>query len=178
MLLTIQQKFYLDTVRKLRCLRFTQLHTLLQRQFYTSGESMVSENHMAAMFRQLCYCNYDIHAEGGYIYIANAAPDSRLLEAVDIMLELSQQSLSDFKVTQASPIVLRFSLGGEKLRLFSVASLSLAENVNTLNRQKMEQIIWIADNGVLPEGLILPPKHFFAARQEDGTHRFYGSTES
>ena len=25
------------------------------------------------------------------------------------------------------------------------------------------------------EGLTLPPKHFFAARQTDGSHRFYGS---
>lgn len=32
-------------------------------------------------------------------------------------------------------------------------------------------------NGAVPPGLTLPPKHFFAARQADGPHRFYGSEE-
>ena len=44
-----------------------------------------------------------------------------------------------------------------------------------------KRVVWISGGGIpcqtgsVPEGLILPPKHFFAARLEDGSHRFYGS---
>ena len=177
MLLTIQQKFYLDTMQKFKCLRFTQLHTLLQRRFHVPGKADVSVEHMAAMLRQLRYCNWDIHVEGEYICIADASPDPRLLEAVDVMLELSQCNMPDIGAAVPFPILLRFALTGEKLRLFSVASLSMVTGVDVVERQRMERIVWISDNGAVPNGLTLPPKHFFAARQEDGTHRFYGSTE-
>ncbi len=40
---------------------------------------------------------------------------------------------------------------------------------------RAERIVWISDTGAIPQGLALPPKHFFAARQPDGSHRFYGS---
>lgn len=177
MFLTIQQKFYLDIVRKFKCLRFTQLYALLQSQFHVPGQMDVSEEHMAAMLRQLRHCNWDIHAEGEYVYIANALPDPRLLEAIDVMLELSQRSPPNFGAAVSPPVLLRFALGGEKLRLFSVASLSMTASIDVLIRRKMERIVWISDEGTVPEDLTLPPKHFFAARQEDGTHRFYGSTE-
>lgn len=177
MILTTQQKFYLDTVRAFRCLRLDQLHTLLQRKFHTPDKADINENHMATMLRQLRYCNWDIRVESGYVYIPDAQPDQRLLESIDVMIELSQHGSVDFKLGSPSPTLLRFTLSGEKLQLFTIASLSLTEDVDSLERKKMERIIWVSDNGQMPEGLIFPPKHFFAVRQEDGSHRFYGSTE-
>lgn len=177
MLLTMQQKYYLDTVQALGCLRLDQLQTLLQRKFHTPNRADVNEGHMAAMLRQLRYGNWDIRSEGGYVYSSGALPDQRLLESIDVMLELSQHSPVDFKLGLSPPTLLRFALTGEKLQLFTVASLSLTEKVDSIERQKMERIIWVSDNGQMPEGLTLPPKHFFAVRQEDGLHRFYGSTE-
>ena len=38
-------------------------------------------------------------------------------------------------------------------------------------------MVWISASGTPPQGLALPPKHFFAARQADGSHRFYGSNK-
>jgi hypothetical protein len=46
--------------------------------------------------------------------------------------------------------------------------------LDTMERRRAERIVWFAEDGKLPEELLLPAKHFFAARQEDGTHRFYG----
>lgn len=41
---------------------------------------------------------------------------------------------------------------------------------------KGERIIWISESGSFGE-IDLPRHHFFAARQKDGTHRFFGSNE-
>ena len=41
---------------------------------------------------------------------------------------------------------------------------------------KGERIIWISESGSFGE-IDLPRHHFFAARQENGTHRFFGSNE-
>ena len=38
------------------------------------------------------------------------------------------------------------------------------------------RIIWISESGSFGE-IDLPRHHFFAARQKDGTHRFFGSNE-
>mgnify|MGYP007031369257 CR=1 FL=1 len=75
-----------------------------------------------------------------------------------------------FDASTEPPRLLRFAYG----RPFSVASLDLAPP-GSLERGRTERIVWIEDSGEIPQGLVLPPKHFFAARQADGTHRFYGS---
>jgi len=41
---------------------------------------------------------------------------------------------------------------------------------------KGERIIWISDRRD-SRGIALPRHHIFAVRQEDGTHRFFGSHE-
>ena len=71
--------------------------------------------------------------------------------------------------------MLRFALDGDKLKLFSVARLAHVSDPRLIRRERSERIVWINDSGTPPEGLTLPPKHFFAARQADGSHRFYGS---
>ena len=45
-----------------------------------------------------------------------------------------------------------------------------------MQRMKGERIIWLSDwsNGY---GIELPRHHILAVRQEDGTHRFFGSQE-
>jgi hypothetical protein len=47
-------------------------------------------------------------------------------------------------------------------------------NLVDIERHREERIVWFAEDGKMPNELLLPPKHFFAARLEDGTHRFYG----
>ena len=69
----------------------------------------------------------------------------------------------------------RFALDGDKLKLFSVAHLVHISDPRLIQRECSERIVWINDSGTPPDGLALPPKHFFAARQADGSHRFYGS---
>lgn len=177
MLLTKQQAFYLRIVREFRCLRFDQLHTLLRTKFHVPGVEDVNPTHMAAMLRQLRYGNWRICAENGLVFIDGAEPNTRLLEAIDVMLELTGGAPLDFQTSRRGPVLLQFSTETELLRLFSVAELTAVAQPPNIERRKMERIIWISESGRLPEHLSLPPKQFFAIRQEDGTHRFYGSAE-
>lgn len=174
MLLSNQQKYILDALRKLGCVREDQLHALVRGKFQRPGFA-VREEHMSAMLRQLRSGLGDFHVDGGFVYLARGQPDTARLEAIDVMLELSEGAPQEFTVRVDSPRLLRFGLGGDKLKLFSVAQLSHTSDPQLVQQERSERIVWINDSGTPPEGLALPPKHFFAARQMDGSHCFYGS---
>lgn len=174
MLLSVQQKYILETLRKLGCVQKAQLQALTQGKF--GGSSLeITQPRLDAMLRQLRAGLGDFHAGGDFVSLAGSRPDAARLEAVDIMLALSESKPQDFTVRLEGPRILRFIMGGDKLKLFSVAGLSHASEPQLIRREQLERVVWISDSGEPPEGLVLPPKHFFAARQADGSHRFYGS---
>lgn len=102
----------------------------------------------------------------------------RLLEALDVMLELTRVQPGFYsKDGLHEPFLLRFTGNGKGAGyLFSVAWLDAATHIATVPRMKGERIIWISESGSFGE-IDLPRHHFFAARQKDGTHRFFGSNE-
>lgn len=172
MFLSIQQKFILDTLKKLNCVRRRQLHALVRGRFQQDGFE-VTQARMDAMLRQLRAGTADVRLDDGLVWLSNAQPDARRLEAIDVMIELTGGKPQEFSASREPPRLLRFAYGDE-LRLFTVASLDTAP-AELLERGRAERVVWIADSGEIPQGLALPPKHFFAARQPDGSHRFYGS---
>ena len=174
MLLSVQQKYILESLRKLGCVRQDQLHALVRGKFQRP-DFEISEARMTAMLRQLRFGLGDFHVAGNFVYLARDQPDTARLEAIDIMLELSEGELQNFTSKVESPRLLRFDLGGDKLKLFSVAQLSHIADPQLIQRERSERIVWINNSSMPPEGLALPPKHFFAAQQADGSHRFYGS---
>lgn len=174
MLLSVQQKYILEALRKLGCMEKRQLHALVRGKFQRP-DFAISEARMTAMLRQLRSGLGDFHVDGNFVYLARDQPDTARLEAIDIMLELSENAPQNFTTKVENPRLLRFGLGGDKLKLFSVAQLSHISNPQLIQRERSERIVWISDSGTPPDGLTLPPKHFFAAWQADGSHRFYGS---
>ena len=174
MLLSLQQKYILEVLRKLGCIRQDQLYVLVRSKFQ-SPNFEVSDARMESMLRQLRSGLGDFHVDGGFVYLVRGQPDAARLEAIDVMLELSEGAPQEFTVKVDSPRLLCFTLGVDKLKLFSVAMLSHVSDTQLLQREQSERIVWISDGGTPPEGLALPPKHFFAARQMDGSHCFYGS---
>lgn len=176
MLLSIQQKYILEVLRKLGCIRKKQLLLMTQEKF-RRPDIEVTETRMDAMLRQLRTGTGSVFWEGGLVCLSCPQPDSLRLEAIDVMLELAEGKPEDFTTRVERPGILRFSWGDD-LRLFTVAELSapIRPTVEALASQK--RMIWISESGVPPEGLTLPPRHFFAARLPDGSHRFYGSTGS
>lgn len=172
-LLSIQQKYILEVLRKLGCVHRRQLETLVREKF-RRPDVEISAARLKAMLRQLRTGTNDVRIDGEFVWITGARPDALRLEAVDVMLELAEGKPEDFSTQVDRPVILRFSWGAD-LRLFTVAELSapIRPAVEALAHQN--RVIWLTESGVVPEGLTLPPKHFFAARMEDGTHRFYGS---
>lgn len=175
MLLSVQQKYILEVLRRLGAIRRGQLAVLVRGKFQRPGQE-ISEARWESILRQLRVRTSGVFLDGEIVRLSGARPDARRLEAVDVMLELAEGAPEDFTTQVERPAILRFSWGDD-LRLFTVAELSapIHPTVDVLTRQK--RVVWISKSGEPPEGLVLPSKHFFAARQPDGSHRFYGSNE-
>lgn len=180
MLLSVQQRYILDLLRQMKCLRREQLVRLLRSRFPHSDGRKLPENAVDAMLRQLRHCTSDVLFDGDLVLLIGAKPNERILEAVDVMLELTGGNAQNISIKQEPPALLRFVLEAERPRLFTVANLDgvLPQTVSSVPRQRSERIVWISENGCAPGQLGLPPKHFFAARQQDGSHRFYSGDES
>ena len=115
MLLSVQQKYILDILRKLGCVRRRQLDTLVREKFRPDLE--ISEVRMDAMLRQLRAGTGDVRTDSEFVRLSGAQPDALRLEAVDVMLELAEGKPEDFTVRVERPELLRFSWG-KSLRLF------------------------------------------------------------
>ena len=172
MLLSIQQKYILEVLKKLGCIRQRQLRGLVQEKF---PEMDISDRRMEAMLRQLRCGLGNVYAGGEFVRLSGMRADYRRLEAVDVMLELSERRLQNFSADCQGPELLRFFLEGSTLRLFSVATLSDPLDRAGLTEDHPGRVVWTSDDGAAPPGLALPSNHFFAARQPDGSHRFYSS---
>ncbi len=172
MFLSVQQKYIIEILRKLGYVRCSQTQALVQGKF---PGIEISSPRIDTMLRQLRYTMADVRLDGGAIWLGAEKPDFRCLEAVDVMLELAEGRLQDFSVKCRSPELLRFTLEGNSPRLFTVATISDPLHTSVQARDSPGRIVWISDSGTAPPGLTLPPKHFFAVRQPDGSHRFYGS---
>ena len=123
----------------------------MTQEKFRRSDMEITETRMDAMLRQLRTGTSSILGENGLICLSSPQSDGLHLEAIDVMLELAEGKPEDF-TTRVEP------------------------TVEALASQK--RIIWISESGMPPEGLTLPPRHFFAARLPDGSHRFYGSTGS
>lgn len=119
-------------------------------------------------------------AATGYVTTAKYIGDivAEGIESVTYMLELTKAQPGFYsKDGLHEPFLLRFTGNGKGAGyLFSVAWLDAATHIATVPRMKGERIIWISESGSFGE-IDLPRHHFFAARQKDGTHRFFGSNE-
>ncbi len=182
MLFSIQQKYIMEVLRKLGFIRVQQLAVLVRGRFQRP-DFVISDAGLNAMLRQLRTGTGSVFLDGGIVRLSGVQPDLPRLEAIDVMLELAEGAPEDFTVRVERPELLRFSWGGDQLRSFTVAELSVPARPAVEALAQKKRVVWIAaggdacQTGSVPEGLSLPPKHFFAARLPDGSHRFYGSQE-
>ena len=172
MQLTIQQKYLLALLKKLGCARRDQLYALALNQDGLPG-GRIKSNHVDAMLNQLRHCASYVRLDGNLAYYGRDSPNTKRLEAVDIMLQLTNGKPLDFWVERDSALLLRFTFESEgKIRLFGVARYSKEQSISA---KPTERIVFLTDQDNLPSGLALPYKHFFALRQQDGAYRFFAS---
>lgn len=139
----------------------------------------IGEHRLNVMLRQLRMASNFVFLKKDLITYGQREISEHYLEAIDVMLELTENAPIFYSQDRLlEPCLLRFGGDGEMLGLlFSVTWLDIPGRIAAAPRMKGERIIWITD--CVDMGSInLPKHHFFAHRQQDGTHRFYGSSES
>lgn len=173
MLMSIQQKYILEITRKLRYLKKVQLLQFLLAKFPEIRPES-AERQLEQMLRQLRTISNQIRIENDVVRFADG--DNPLhYEAIDIMLELAPAPPTEIVLKTDSYFILRFLVGETHARIFTIAKLPRDRSMLELvTRQKMERIIWISDEQDSTP-IKLPDKQFLAVRQENGSHRFYGS---
>lgn len=177
MLLSDQQKYIISVLRQIKYIRARQLHAMTAQHYRTEGID-ISQARMDAMLRQLRAMSSFVRFQGDVVCYGERTVDPRYLEAIDVMLELTRCAPEFYSAERLEkPFLLRFTGGSENaLYLFSVAWMGVPRCIARTQRMEGERIIWIADR-LDRRGLMLPRHHIFAARQEDGNHRFFGSQE-
>ena len=177
MILTNQQKFILEALKQLKYVRLRQLHSLIQAHYGPQGVE-IGEHRLNVMLRQLRTASNNIFLQKDLVTYGHREISEHYLEAIDVMLELTENAPIFYSRDRlVEPCLLRFGGNGEMLGLlFSVTWMDIPDRIATVSRMKGERIIWITDC-VDMGNIVLPKNHFFAHRQQDGTHRFYGSSE-
>lgn len=178
MLLSKQQKLIVEILKQLKYLRVAQLHALIRAEFLAQGAD-ITERHLDVMLRQLRAGTNYVRLSSDMVTYGARETDPRYLEAIDVMLELTEARPAFFTAAQLpAPLLIRFSgRDGAGAGLFSVAWLDALAQIPAVPRARGERIVWISsmtDPGTLDA---LPRHHFLALRQMDGSHRFYGSQE-
>lgn len=177
MMLSVQQRFILDSLRKLGCVRRDQLLVLIREKFRRS-DLIISEPRLEAMLRQLRYGLGEFRLEGDLVKLSRLPPDGQRLEAIDVMLELTRGMVLDFDARVQRPVLLQFTWEQSPgtVRPFTVAALPEMEpeRRERLEQYRRARVVWLCCGG-LPDGMTLPSKHFLAVRKPDGTHGFYGA---
>ena len=169
MLITNHQQHILDTLDILGGARKDQLAAFLRPAFALERYEDALRITKAAV-RQMRYRNIPLEEDGDLVFYPGKRPGALLLEAVDIMLQLTDGSPLSYH-REKSPILLRFSMQEQKVRLFCVidsdADLAGVELYHT------ERVIQLFDGQGQARVLPVSNKQFYAARQSDGTYRFF-----
>lgn len=177
MLLSKQQQYLLDTLGRLGCMRKDQIEALLEAAFFTEGKT-VPKGFVDTLLRQFRFCNIDLREEGDVVLLPGTRADAHLLEAIDVMLELSQSRPLEFWAERKGPVLLRFSVAGRRVSLFAVLH---ADDVKGADGRAppavspAERIVILFSGEGKPPALpaSMSNTQFYALRQKDGTHRFF-----
>ena len=172
MLLTMKQRYVVDVLNGLGCLRSDQLY-ILTRDHFKTEDFTLSEYQMDEILRQLPFLVNEIRVENGVVHLSDHKPEPLRLEAIDVMLELSNGYPIRFSAVHDEDTLLRFALGSDPPRQYTVATYSDAAAAV----EDGKNIVWISGMRLKPENLSLAKQQFYAQRQEDGSHRFFGANQ-
>ena len=130
MLLSNQQKYILEILKEFKYLRVRQLYALVQAHYRTQGIK-IDERRMEIMLRQMRTGTNYVWLRGDVVSYGDRRIDPRLLEALDVMLELTKAQPGFYsKDGLHEPFLLRFTGNGKGAGyLFSVAWLDAAISI-------------------------------------------------
>ena len=170
MLLSLKQRYVVRVLNELGCIRRDQLY-ILTRDAFKTEDFTLSESQMDALLRQLPYLVNDIRVENGVVRYSMVMPEALRLEAIDVMLELSNGLPVMYSSVRDSDVLLKFALGIHPPKQYAVAVFSEDANVH----DDTKTVVWIAKDSLTPGGISLANNQYYAQRLEDGSHRFFGA---
>lgn len=143
MMLSVQQRFILDALRKLGCIRRAQL-LVLTREKFRRDDLVISEERLNAMLRQLRYGMGDFRLEGDLVKLSQKPPDAQRLEAIDVMLELTRGTPLDFNARLRRPVLLQFMWEQSSVAAhpMTVAALPGMEPERTERLEQYRRAVW------------------------------------
>ena len=113
MLLSNQQKYILEILKEFKYLRVRQLQALVQAHYRTQGIK-IDERRMEIMLRQMRTGTNYVWLRGDVVSYGDRRIDPRLLEALDVMLELTRVQPGFYsKDGLHEPFLLRFTGNGK-----------------------------------------------------------------
>ena len=171
MVLSKQQRYFKNVIESLGCVREDQLIKLFRPAFCPLRPDKAEEIATSAL-HGLLHCDNTVRQTGKIYHTRKAKVSERILEAIDVMLELSDARPLNFQA-ESPPILLRFSIQEKKVRVFIVA-----EHGAQLPREAIgehDRIVLLFDAQGQAQPLSVSNKQFFAVRQGDGSHRFYAA---
>jgi len=172
-LLSKQQKYILDCLNTLGCLRKSQLEAMLKARFFPEGQAM-REGWLNNQLRLLSYGNCELVREGETVSLPGRENGPQALEAIDVMLELSGGKPLEPHISAPGPVLLRFAVNGPKPAVFAVASRDICANGRGPPVfGDSERVVIMLSPGERPPELPITNPVFYALRQEDGKHRFF-----
>lgn len=169
-LLSHQQKYILRVLENLGCVRFSQLHELTKSEF-SAMKSAITEGRMTVMLRQLIRGNYDIVWENDVVRMGNVKADPLVLEAIDVMLEITDRCPAGFTRDKDPGVLLRFY----DRQIYTVMRLTpeTLPKLNTFLPKEEERIIWLSETLKPEDCQNIPERQFFAQKGEGGVYHFY-----
>ena len=169
MLSTNQQKFLLDILKRLGCVRESQLISLI-RPVFCRQRPDIAPTLVASSMRQLLRGDFGLRQEGDVFLGRSSEANPTLLESVDVMLELSADAPTSYRTVP--PALLRFSVPDRNSPgAFLVARYG--DDPGLMDLTPEERMILLFDGRGRPEPLPVSNKQFFAVRLESGKHRFF-----
>lgn len=169
MVLTSQQKYLLNVIQKLGCARREQLYRLFCPAFCVDNPDATEAVAGAALHRLRMTCQ-QLRETDGVFHLTNTKPDGDLLEAIDVMIELSRSKPLDFRRADP-PVLLRFSVQEYKVRRFAILRHGAVLDVPRFGSH--ERVILLFDGRGQAQPLPVSNKQFVAVRQGDGSHRYF-----
>ena len=147
MLLSNQQKYILEILKEFKYLRVRQLHAMVRTHYRAQGIE-IDARRMEIMLRQMRTGTNYVWLRGDVVSYGDRRIDPRLLEALDVMLELTKAQPGFYsKDGLHEPFLLRFTGNGKGAGyLFSVAWLDAATHIATVPRMDhldlRKQFLW------------------------------------
>lgn len=174
MLFSIQQRAIIELMRKMKYLRKDQLYALLERIHPDMGWTQERFNSMMA---QLVRIHGSIRFHDDLVLVGTSRPQKIYLEAVDVMLAISQDTTLALLPKKNEDVILYFTINSEgKIRFFSIAAYT-EEVAHAQYPAATERVVFMTSADKIPSVGPLPYKHFFATLQEDGSHHFYAGRD-